>query len=825
MRIDPKLRWRPQAGQVQIWDPRRAQPWLLPAVEASAIARAAGEDRLGSLDPRLLDRLRQRRILIEPADEDLQDAEDRATTAGRDDLTALADSCSAARDLAAVEEVGPLAAAQPLALHASLRAVEGGWVAWSSRRSAFVALPAAVAATLLGQREGSSAADWRAALAPEPEWADRLLALGVLRCVPAPRASPAAQPASAAVSLGAGDPFAGFAPDGRIPIYFVTHHVDHLPLALGMLRAALMAHREGALLRHYQPLPIVSLDVAGMQALFRRFGPGVWLFSNYMWSFDYNRGLSAAVKAASPRNITIHGGPSAPKYEQACRDFMRAEAHVDVVVRGEGEATLCELLEALAGERGWEGLDAVAGITFFRDRSRTDLVRTPERMRIADVDSLPSPYLDACFDRYGGSVVAAILETNRGCPFACTFCDWGSATAAKIRRFDLDRVKAEIDWIGSRGIRVLWIADANFGVFPRDIEIAEHIAATKARYGAPREVVVNYPKNATDKIADIVRIFAAAGICGQGIISIQTTDPATLAAIRRDNIKTRKYDELGEIFRRENLPLSTDLMIGLPGATVQSFKADLQYYFDDDVGVKAYRTQLLPNSPMADPEYLREHAIRVDAGKFLIATRSYSEADLQEMVAIWSAFDMADGYAVLRYALRYLQWDHALPATEVLHALVQAVRDTPARWPLLSWMLRHFLRERRVLEGWGPFYREFADFVQDRFGVGDSPDWRCVLRLSEIMMPEPGRRFPERHALPFDVASYFGERLRRGGDGSRPLRAYPPGELQVQDPFRMCEIDYGAIEQYDNHQVFFELTAPISRRRSAPNFVDIAAVA
>jgi hypothetical protein len=654
----------------------------------------------------------------------------------------------------------------------------------------------------------------------------RLLAAGLLANAAEPGTEVVAPAAAASepVHLRAGDPWAGLAPDGRRPIYFVTHHVDHLPLALGMLRAQIVAHDGGALLKHYLPLPIVSMGVDEMQAVYRRFGPGIWLFSNYLWSSDHNLQLSALVKAVDRRNFTIHGGPSAPKYEVACRRFMQAHAHVDVVVRGAGEATIVELLETLALQPDPAALARVPGLTFHAEGpAGRQLVRTADRVHPPGVDQLPSPYLTGMFDHYGGQVVAAILETNRGCPYGCTFCDWGSATQEKIRRFDLERVKAEIDWIGRHRIRVLWIADANYGIFARDIEIAQHIADTKARHGYPREVVVNYPKNATEKIAEIVKIFVQAGICSQGIVSIQTTDPTTLKVIRRDNIKTRKYDELGDIFRREGLPLSTDLMIGLPGATVASFKADLQYYFDDDVGVKAYRTQLLPNSPMADPAYLQAFDIRVDDRQFLVSTSSYTEADLAQMLAIWSAFDIADGYAVLRYVLRYLQWDHGIAATEFVHALVRQVQEDPARHPGITWLLRHFHEQRMVPGGWGPLYAEIGRLAAERFGVVMDSGFATALQVNELLLPRQGRHFPQTHALAHDFVGYF-ERHRHAGDAARPrLAEFPPGELVVSDPHRMCELDFRDVEQYDNHQVFFDLPASIARRRSAPNFVRKAA--
>jgi hypothetical protein len=371
---------------------------------------------------------------------------------------------------------------------------------------------------------------------------------------------------------------------------------------------------------------------------------------------------------------------------------------------------------------------------------------------------------------------------------------------------------------------VLWIGDANYGIFERDVEIARHIATVREREGFPREVVVNYPKNATEKIARIVDIFVQAGICSQGIVSIQTTDPTTLRVIRRDNIKTAKYDELAAVFRRQGLPLSTDLMIGLPGATVASFKADLQRYFDDDVGVKAYRTELLPNSPMADPDYLREHRIRVDSANFLVSTASYTPADLAEMMAIWSAFDVADGYAVMRYVLRYLQWDHGRPALQVLHAMVRTVRDEPAAYPALTWLLRHFPAQRCALGGWEPLYYEIGCFAQERLGVPmDDAALAAVLRVNALLMPSPGRRFPQVHELPFDVEAYFASGLAHRAGPAVRLAELGPGALTVTDPLGISEFDLGVLEQYDNHQVFFDLPARIARRRSAPNFVRKAA--
>lgn len=356
---------------------------------------------------------------------------------------------------------------------------------------------------------------------------------------------------------------------------------DHFPHALGMIRAYVKQYKDGLLNEMFEFLPLVYMSrMEEFQNIHTRFGPGIWFFSNYMWSLDINSKLSEQVKRVlNPANICVHGGPSTPAYPGASKDFMEKNTHVDISVHGEGEVAAAELLEAIGKDlhKDYEKLSMVDGITFaYMDGNERRLKRTGDRGRVRELDGFPSPFLDGTYDHYGIDVHAAIIESNRGCPFKCTFCDWGSATAQKVRKFDIDRVRQEIEWVGSRKIPVIWLADANFGMYERDIEIAQIISDTRAKYAYPSDVVVNYTKNANKYLVEIVKIFTKCGICSEGIISIQTTDEVTLKDIRRSNIKTQAYDDLAEVFRDEGLPLSTDLMYGLPGMTNESFDRDLQ---------------------------------------------------------------------------------------------------------------------------------------------------------------------------------------------------------------------------------------------------------
>jgi hypothetical protein len=94
-------------------------------------------------------------------------------------------------------------------------------------------------------------------------------------------------------------------------------------------------------------------------------------------------------------------------------------------------------------------------------------------------------------------------------------------------------------------------------------------------------------------------------------------------------------------------------------------------------------------------------------------------------------------------------------ATEIPHALVRQVEREPARHPSLSWLLRHFPTERMVLGGWGPLSAELGRFAGEHFGVRMDSGFGVALQVNELLMPRPGRCFPEVHALAHDFVGWL----------------------------------------------------------------------
>ena len=194
------------------------------------------------------------------------------------------------------------------------------------------------------------------------------------------------------------------------------------------------------------------------------------------------------MNAASPHSA-IHGGPNTPKYEGDVVEFFSANPSVDITVRGEGEETFAAILEALEAASGTcarpVALRDVAGTVVPR-RRRGRSHRGPTGSWISTRSRRRT--CSACSSRSAAGHIVAMLETNRGCPYGCTFCDWGSATLSRIRKFDLERVNAELEWFAQNEYPASFIADANFGIIERDVEIAEKIAELKSKYGYPKTV-------------------------------------------------------------------------------------------------------------------------------------------------------------------------------------------------------------------------------------------------------------------------------------------------------------------------------------------------
>lgn len=379
----------------------------------------------------------------------------------------------------------------------------------------------------------------------------------------------------------------------------------YLPNVSGMLQANCQKYPE--ITANYQFMPFLFIRQKPEQIIDKWHNPAVLAFSSSMWNHQLNLVLSREGRKIFPEALIIFGGPHIPTQTAS---WLTAHPWVDVVVRGEGEETFAELLIKFLSSRDFSSIPGI----ICRQPNTNYCYKTSDRPFV-DVNDLPSPYLLGCYDELieqsSEIEYQVILETNRGCPFRCAFCYWGNGFS-KIRTFGLDRLEREIAWIAEKKISYVFGADANFGMLPRDLTIAEFFVKQKQQSGYPHSFRVCYGKNVGDRIARVAELLESNSLTTGVTVSFQSTNPETLENIGRNNISLDTYRQLLCQYREKNIRVYTELLLGLPGETYRSFAEGIEEVFQaglyDQVGI--FFCQVLPNTDMADPDYSRQYGIK-----------------------------------------------------------------------------------------------------------------------------------------------------------------------------------------------------------------------
>lgn len=373
-------------------------------------------------------------------------------------------------------------------------------------------------------------------------------------------------------------------------------------------------------------------------------------FSLYVWNAAYTLALAQRLKTRQPDTLIVFGGPHVPDQPDA---FMHAHPWIDICVHGEGEAPFLELLETFPN-RDYSG---IPGISYRQDKQ----IHTHPKQRSRSLEAVPSTFLAGILEplllNYPQYRWLSVWETNRGCPFSCSFCDWGSLTRAKVQRFDMARLEAELRWFGQQKIEVIYCCDANFGIFERDLEIAKYVAATHQEFGYPRLFYTQTAKNATERVFESQYVLFQAGLHTGTTLSMQSVSPQALSAIRRENISLASYQELQTRFRQAGIPTYTDILVGLPGETRTSFEEGVGTLIQQGQHqeMRFYNVYILPNAELGDPLYQKAHGIQSLKIPYLPPHSSVSPPlegilEWQEMVIASHSFTSQDWQAMRIFA-------------------------------------------------------------------------------------------------------------------------------------------------------------------------------
>jgi radical SAM superfamily enzyme YgiQ (UPF0313 family) len=314
-------------------------------------------------------------------------------------------------------------------------------------------------------------------------------------------------------------------------------------------------------------------------------------FSTVCSSYPLTLRIAAEVKRAHPRSVVVLGGPQASVVDVST---MRAFPFVDVVVRGEAEHTLPELIDALAAD---SSLAAVPSITFRRNEDR-EIVRNPEAPLVADLGALPFPafhlFPDVRFCRHFP------LELGRGCPFSCTFCSTNDFFRRRFRLKNPAQMLADMRRVRQTyGITSFELVHDMFTVDrKRVVEFCEALLESKEEFtwGCSAR---------TDCIdEELIALMARAGC--RGIFFGIETGSRRMQKIIDKGLELNDSAERVRSCDKFKINTAVSLMAGFPEETVDDLR-DTAAFFVDSLRYDHADPQLSILAPLAGTPIQMQH--------------------------------------------------------------------------------------------------------------------------------------------------------------------------------------------------------------------------
>ena len=389
--------------------------------------------------------------------------------------------------------------------------------------------------------------------------------------------------------------------------------------------------------------------------------PDVLMLSNYMWNEWLSFHFATVAKRLRPDTLVVMGGPNVPLEPERQLAYMAAHPDVDVYVLGEGDFLAREVVRHFTeAGRSIRAFGAHEVPSCIYRRPDGSLVRTEMWERAQDLEEIPSPFLTGVLDEFFDGRLAPLIETNRGCPFQCTFCVQGVRWYTKVHNFTLERIKAEIDYIAATvqarcpSMTMLRIADSNYAMFERDVDISGYIGEAQAKYGYPTYIEATTGKNRPERvIASLEKVNGAIIVYS----AVQSLDEQTLKNVKRSNISTEAYEKVMIEVRGRGLRGLSDLILALPGETLASHLGAIDKLLDAGTNeMHLFQALMLKGSELESAESRRRYRFET---RFRVLPKNYGIVagekvfETDEIVVATDTLGFDDYLECRKYALAF----------------------------------------------------------------------------------------------------------------------------------------------------------------------------
>ncbi|MBQ2615156.1 MAG: DUF4080 domain-containing protein [Clostridia bacterium] len=334
----------------------------------------------------------------------------------------------------------------------------------------------------------------------------------------------------------------------------------HSSLALRYLRA--YQEKQEILVREFS----INDSLEHMYAALLFENASVYAFSCYIWNMELTLRLAEMLKTALPEAQILFGGPEAG--HRADRVLFQYP-FVDMVIVGEGEETLKDVLESLEKKNPLSGIRGLA-------RRGEPLIPRP----LLDLTKMPQPYTQEDITENKDKIL--YFETSRGCPFHCSYCL--SSAEDKVRPFPMGYVKEGLSRFFAQNVPLVKLIDRTFNYdSKRAIEILTFILKHSKNTCVHMELE---PRILTPELLEVLKSAPKGKF--QVEMGVQSTNPQTLKAVGRAFDWERMKENILTLRSFGNMHIHLDLIAGLPYEDYEGFGKS----FDDVYDLKPHMLQL-----------------------------------------------------------------------------------------------------------------------------------------------------------------------------------------------------------------------------------------
>lgn len=348
-------------------------------------------------------------------------------------------------------------------------------------------------------------------------------------------------------------------------------------------------------------------------------------FCNYSWNSFLSYAFTERIKAKYPDTIILFGGPDYGLSSEEIEVFWNKHSLIDFYIVGEGEVSSGYLYAKLKkysfDVKALKSSGEVLGSCHYLNNDR--IVCNDTIPRVKTLTELPSPYLLGLMDKFWETSLAPLIATTRGCPFLCTMCAEGASYYNKVAHNEnFDR---ELDYIANhvKNTKILNLSDANFGMFKQDVDKAKVMARYQKSHGYPKSLLTATGKNQKQKVIEVAALLNGAMVV---FASLQSTDKEVLENIKRSNIKIESLKGIAKESKIKEANTVTELILGLPGDTVEKHKNSLKDTVDAGLGViRMYQLIMLKQSELNTPVNRAIHQMET---RYRIMPRSFGQYEV-----------------------------------------------------------------------------------------------------------------------------------------------------------------------------------------------------